>query len=111
MGWTFTFEEGEGIRFRQDRRGCPLAYLGMDHYERAHNEADSAMAESARNVQLADATVDLLGVDAAREINERMGLPQAVVDATRDLADAQRALAHHAARVHALETEAREARK
>jgi hypothetical protein len=41
LGWSFTFEEGEGIRFRQDGRGCRLAYLGgEDNYERAHDEAD-----------------------------------------------------------------------
>jgi hypothetical protein len=40
VGWSFTFELGEGIRFRDDRRGCPLAYLGEDDYQRAHDEAD-----------------------------------------------------------------------
>jgi hypothetical protein len=38
--WSFTFETGEGIRFRDDGRGCPLAYLGDAAYERAHAEAD-----------------------------------------------------------------------
>ncbi|GAA4226017.1 hypothetical protein GCM10022254_09540 [Actinomadura meridiana] len=38
--YTFTFERGEGIRFREDGRGCRLWYLGMDDYERAHAEAD-----------------------------------------------------------------------
>jgi hypothetical protein len=37
--WSFTFEEGEGIRFREDGRGCPVAYLGDDDYGRAHTEA------------------------------------------------------------------------
>lgn len=41
MGWTFTFETGEGIRFRQDERGCRLAYLGNVEYAKAHTEADS----------------------------------------------------------------------
>lgn len=40
MGFSFTFERGEGIHFRDDRRGCPLWYLGDDDYERAHDEAD-----------------------------------------------------------------------
>ena len=40
MGWSFTFERGEGIRFRGDGHGCPLAYLGDGDYERAHAEAD-----------------------------------------------------------------------
>jgi hypothetical protein len=37
---SFTFERGEGIRFRDDGRGCPLWYLGDDDYQRAHEEAD-----------------------------------------------------------------------
>jgi len=37
---SFTFEEGEGIRFRSDGKGCPLWYLGEDDYSRAHVEAD-----------------------------------------------------------------------
>lgn len=40
MSWSFTFEEYEGIRFREDGKGCPLAYLGDASYERAHAEAD-----------------------------------------------------------------------
>lgn len=39
-GWSITFEEREGIRFREDGKGCPLAYLGDASYERAHDEAD-----------------------------------------------------------------------
>lgn len=42
MSWSFTIEQREGIRFRQDGRGCPLWYLGNADYERAHDEADSA---------------------------------------------------------------------
>lgn len=42
-GWSFTFEDYEGVRFRQDRRGCPIAYLGNDAYERAHTEADPVL--------------------------------------------------------------------
>jgi hypothetical protein len=40
--YSFTFERGEGIRFREDQKGCPLAYLGADDYERAHMEADAS---------------------------------------------------------------------
>ena len=43
MHWSFTFEEGQGIVFREDGRGCPLAYLGDDAYERAHAEAGSGL--------------------------------------------------------------------
>jgi hypothetical protein len=38
--YSFTFERGEGIRFRDDHKGCPLWYLGEDDYQRAHAEAD-----------------------------------------------------------------------
>lgn len=41
VGWSFTFEDREGIRFRDDGRGCPLWYLGEDDHERAHTEADT----------------------------------------------------------------------
>lgn len=42
IGWSFTFERGEGIRFRDDRRGCRLWYLGeLDDREKAHTEADN----------------------------------------------------------------------
>lgn len=37
--WTFTFEQGLGVLFREDGRGCPIAYLGDDAYRRAHDEA------------------------------------------------------------------------
>lgn len=40
MGYSFTIEDGEGIRLRGDQRGCPLWYLGDDDYQRAHDEAD-----------------------------------------------------------------------
>ncbi len=46
--WSFTFEVGEGIRFRDDGKGCPLAYLGDADYERAHDEADTRQAWSSR---------------------------------------------------------------
>ncbi|GAA0719433.1 hypothetical protein Drose_05755 [Dactylosporangium roseum] len=38
---SFTFEHEEGIRFRDDGRGCPLWYLGDADYERAHTEANT----------------------------------------------------------------------
>jgi hypothetical protein len=37
--WTFTFERGEGVRFREDGRGCPIGYF-PEFYDRAHTEAD-----------------------------------------------------------------------
>jgi len=37
--YSFTFERGVGIRFREDGKGCPVAYFNED-YERAHREAD-----------------------------------------------------------------------
>ena len=48
MSYTFTYETGEGIRFRQDKRGCRLAYLGNAEYEKAHTEADSAEEDARR---------------------------------------------------------------
>ena len=41
LGYSFTFELREGIRFRQDGKGCPLWYLGEADYERAHLESDT----------------------------------------------------------------------
>lgn len=38
---TFTFEQGEGIRFREDGRGCHVAYLGDAEYGKAHDQADN----------------------------------------------------------------------
>ncbi len=40
LSYSFTIESGEGIRLRDDGRGCPLWYLGDEDYERAHAEAD-----------------------------------------------------------------------
>lgn len=40
-GRSFTFELHEGIRFRDDGRGCPLWYLGEADYLRAHDESDT----------------------------------------------------------------------
>jgi hypothetical protein len=44
IGWSFTFEHREGIRFREDGKGCPLWYLRTADYERAHTEADTSHA-------------------------------------------------------------------
>lgn len=41
IGWSFTFEHREGIRFRNDGKGCQLWYLGEEDYQRAHTEADT----------------------------------------------------------------------
>jgi hypothetical protein len=41
IGWTFTFELYEGVRFREDGKGCRLWYLGDENYEKAHAEADN----------------------------------------------------------------------
>ena len=41
--WTFTFERGRGLVFREDGKGCPVAYLGTDNYERAHAEAENPL--------------------------------------------------------------------
>ena len=40
-GYSFTFEHGEGIRWRSDGKGCPLTYPSDADYERAHAESDS----------------------------------------------------------------------
>lgn len=37
---SFTFENRQGIKVRQDAKGCPLWYYGKADYERAHVEAD-----------------------------------------------------------------------
>jgi hypothetical protein len=41
VGYSFTFELYEGIRFRTDGRGCPLWHLGEADHDRAHEEADT----------------------------------------------------------------------
>lgn len=38
--WTWTFELYRGAVFREDGRGCRVAYLG-DEYDKAHAEADN----------------------------------------------------------------------
>lgn len=50
--YSFTFENGEGIRFRDDGRGCPLWHLGKDDYERAHTEADNPVCAPTRATTL-----------------------------------------------------------
>lgn len=37
--WTFTFEDYRGMVFREDGRGCRIAYLGDVEYGKAHAEA------------------------------------------------------------------------
>ena len=40
MGRSFTFEPGRGIVFHEgSKTGCPIYYLGMDDYEKAHRDA------------------------------------------------------------------------
>lgn len=42
IGWSFTFELHEGIRFRQDGRGCSLWYLGqIGDEDKAYTESDT----------------------------------------------------------------------
>ncbi len=40
LSYSFTFERGEGIKFRDDSKGCPLGIIHYDQYDRAWNEAD-----------------------------------------------------------------------
>lgn len=70
MGYSFTFEEGEGIRFRDDRRGCRLAYLGMAEYEKAHEESDSEARWRERDAFI-DRTLESLG-EQGRRIREAL---------------------------------------
>lgn len=49
LHWTFTFEDHEGIRFREDGKGCQLAFLGGEaNYSRAHDESDTAARKRAQ---------------------------------------------------------------
>lgn len=49
ISWWFTFERGEGIRFREDGRGCRLWYLGeRGDYEKAHTEATKPVCAPSR---------------------------------------------------------------
>lgn len=102
---SFTFEEGEGIRFREDRRGCPLAYMSEADYARARDEADSAMVETARNVKLVE-DLGALGPDGMRIMAERLGITRAVILAEQELLGAQRALADAAEAVRSARRDA-----
>jgi hypothetical protein len=42
LHWTFTFENRQGVKFREDGKGCRLWHYGDADYEKAHAEADSA---------------------------------------------------------------------
>jgi hypothetical protein len=63
--YTFTFEDGEGIRFREDGRGCRLWYLGNADYEKAHEESDSEQRRRERD-EFIDRTLESLGVPGHR---------------------------------------------
>lgn len=60
--YSFTFEDYEGIRFRDDGWGCALAYIGDADYERAHTESDTVEQARRDEVQtratLADQGID-----------------------------------------------------
>jgi hypothetical protein len=49
---SFTFEPGMGMVFRQDGRGCPLAYVGEDNYEKAHSESDANIEHAQRFAEM-----------------------------------------------------------
>jgi hypothetical protein len=57
-GYSFTYETGEGIRFRDDGHGCPIAYLGEAVYERAHSEADCQRLSPTARVFIAPVGTD-----------------------------------------------------
>jgi hypothetical protein len=41
VGWSFTFEQGRGIVFREGHNmGCPLWYLGDDDHDLAYDRAE-----------------------------------------------------------------------
>jgi hypothetical protein len=50
IGWSFTYEEGVGIQFHDDDRGCGLWYLGDAEYERAHAPAGQRRVLSLRRI-------------------------------------------------------------
>ncbi|MGW5519031.1 hypothetical protein [Nocardia africana] len=66
--YTFTFEDGEGIRFREDGRGCRLWYLGDADYDKAHDESDSEQRRRERDESIAR-TLESMG-EAGRRIRE-----------------------------------------
>jgi hypothetical protein len=59
---SFTFEDYEGIRFRDDGWGCPLAYIGNADYDRAHTESDTAEHQRRRDAETRE-TLARHGVD------------------------------------------------
>jgi hypothetical protein len=71
-GWSFTFEDYEGIRFREDGWGCRLAYIGDANYSRAHDESDTAEharrrdAETRENLRALGADGDALAEQLTR---------------------------------------------
>lgn len=73
MGWSFTYETSEGIRFRQDGRGCPLAYLSDEAYERAHTEATGMTAQVYVGTIPAGSLHAELVHDKHETLNERTG--------------------------------------
>lgn len=84
MSYTFTPETGEGIRFRENGKGCRLWYLGEDSYDKAHTEADSAAndaweAESVRLLGVMRSSDSEAAREAAREFQRRVmeGAPRA----------------------------------
>lgn len=68
--WSFTFERGRGLVFREDKRGCPVAYLGDKDYGRAHAESDTAVADRERQERL-KALVDQMTM-SAQEFGKRL---------------------------------------
>ncbi len=54
--WRFTFEDHEGIRFREDDRGCRVWYIDDADYERAFTESDSAARQAEQDAQFAALT-------------------------------------------------------
>lgn len=41
LGYSYTMEGVNGIRFRDDGKGCPLWYLSEADAQRAYDEADN----------------------------------------------------------------------
>lgn len=75
-GWSFTFEDYEGIRFREDGWGCRLAYIGDANYKRAHTESDTA-EQTRRDEEKLRADLAAIGLDydevMARAVNPAYG--------------------------------------
>lgn len=61
ISYSFTFEDHEGIRFRDDGKGCRLAYLGGEaNYRRAHDESDTTARKRAEWEALSQSTRDMM---------------------------------------------------